>query len=62
MLAGGWEGKGGGRIPFNFWCRREYNYPPPYFAFLYNSLHIINNCDRTEIIWHVFNKINFLNL
>ena len=36
MLAGGWEGKGGGHIPFNFWCRKEYNSPPPptpYFAF-----------------------------
>jgi hypothetical protein len=37
MLAGGWERNGGGRISFNFWCRREYNYPPTHILLFFTT-------------------------
>jgi hypothetical protein len=53
LLARGWEGRGGGRIPFNFWCRREYNYPS--HILLFSTIHY------TLLIIVVFNEIDFLN-
>jgi hypothetical protein len=51
MLAGGWEERGEGVSTSIFGVGESVTTPTPYFVFLYNSLHIINNCGRTDIIY-----------
>jgi hypothetical protein len=60
MLAGGWEERGEGVCTSIFGVGESITTPIPYFVFLYNSLHIINNCGRTDIIYLAIEILMFL--